>query len=576
MKRRILSLLLAISMLLAMTVTVDADGTIKDVSGYVQNGYDYIDSTADIIKPESWTGGGSSAAYDSTTDIVTITGTGNTDGKKGHFFGLTDSSRNVNGKSYYDVVPILNGLSDNKIFRISFDFTNKASANGEMQLGFQPLQGPQGTSNGRNYIYKFNLSTGEITSTGGAKATVTAPVDTTVKVNMIMNLKTGQSRLYVGKDNYISNNNVFSNTGKNIKAAIFDVNQAVSYNYQLKNLSFTVYSADTTMDEVAAYAYATADELYTPGYGFELNGFQSSGIGTLGKVDMSCEGDNATGYTLTAKDSFSNAGNGAVGRYWLANADKTAISQKSVLYHSFDYTPGTLTNTQRFGVRGGNGYQWFMEFRADNTIAVGNYNGTWQAGETYNIGLFVDLTSYKYYWLIDGNIVSDGTVYSARTPIWQICYSMLGTNDTMTLKNVYTLVYEEDAELLAELSKIAQNVYVKISNDMVLDTATQILTCTATMVGKDGAFDVADMIYAAYDANGNLVSVDYAETYAEDDMNTTELGIFYPYGELDISGVAEGDELTIKAFIWDSVAGMTPISNIGKYTYTVPTTTVVE
>ena len=573
MKRRILSLLLAISMLLAMTVVVDAAGTIKDVSGYVLHAYDYIDATA-AGKPERWKSGTHTMTDEN--DVTTISGTGSTTNSNAVFYGITDSSRNVNNKSYYDVATILNGTTDNKIFRISFEFTNKLSADANMQLGFNPLQGPQGASNGRNYIYKFNLSTGAITSVDGATSTVTCPVDTTIPVNMIMNLKTGESRLYVGKDTYIQSGNKFSSNGKNIKSMILWVDKEVSYNYQLKNLSFTVYSADTTMDEVAAYSYASSDELYTPGYGFELNGFQSSGIGTLGKVDMSCEGDNATGYTLTAKDSFSNVGNGAVGRYWLANADKTAISQKSVLYHSFDYTPGTLTNTQRFGVRGGNGYQWFMEFRADNTIAVGNYNGTWQAGETYNIGLFVDLTSYKYYWLIDGNIVSDGTVYSARTPIWQICYSMLGTNDTMTLKNVYTLVYEEDAELLAELSKIARNVYVKISNDMVLDTATQLLTCTATMVGKDGAFDVADMIYAAYDASGNLVSVDYAETYAEDDMNTTELGIFYPYGELDISGVAEGDELTIKAFIWDSVEGMTPISNIGKYTYTVPTTTVVE
>ena len=80
-------------------------------------------------------------------------------------------------------------------------------------------------------------------------------------------------------------------------------------------------------------------------------------------------------------------------------------------------------------------------------------------------------------------------------------------------------------------------------------------------------------MYAAYNADGKLVTVDWAEAYSED-VNTTEFGRAYPYGILDISGAAEGEKLTIKAFLWENVNGMKAISNAGVLSYTLPTTVV--
>ena len=102
------------------------------------------------------------------------------------------------------------------------------------------------------------------------------------------------------------------------------------------------------------------------------------------------------------------------------------------------------------------------------------------------------------------------------------------------------------------------------------------MTVTATIVGNDEAFDSAELIYVAYAADGTLVDTDIVETYSEDIVNVTDYGRYYPHGEIDVADVAEGENLTIKAFLWNSISGMTPISNVGQGTYTVPTTVVEE
>jgi len=444
MMKKFLSMLLIVCIVVsAVCTTTFAEGTVKDVSEHINYCFDYYDSTT-AAQPELWKSG--THTMTKKDGGVEISGTGNTDNSKAVFFGMTDYNGS-NGKSYYDRVPILGGLTDNKIFRISFKFTNKQSSNAKLQLGFNPLQGPQGTSNGRNFVYMFNLSNGEITSAGGSKSSVTCPVDTTIQMNMIMDLKTGASRLYVGKDNYISNTNVFSSSGKNMKAVLFWVDKAVDYNYDLSDLSFTVYNATTNMDEVAAYAYASPDEIFTPDYIWKYEGIQDSGICSLGWVDSSYTGNNQDGYTLTANSSISNASNGALGRFLLGSGNSGAIDGTSVLHQKFSYTPVNFNGTQRFGIRGNNGYEWYLYFDKSSgniTDSKNNVFGKWETGKTYEMDFIVDLTSYSYCWLIDGKTAASGTVYSSRRPLWQICYSMLTANDSMKLSGISTTLYKSD------------------------------------------------------------------------------------------------------------------------------------
>ena len=101
------------------------------------------------------------------------------------------------------------------------------------------------------------------------------------------------------------------------------------------------------------------------------------------------------------------------------------------------------------------------------------------------------------------------------------------------------------------------------------------LTVTATLAGNAQAYEEASLVYVLYAADGTLLDIDYPTTYSEY-INATEFGRAYPYGVLDITGVAEGEELTIKAFVWNSIDGMKSLSSAGTYEYTTPTTEVVE
>jgi hypothetical protein len=95
------------------------------------------------------------------------------------------------------------------------------------------------------------------------------------------------------------------------------------------------------------------------------------------------------------------------------------------------------------------------------------------------------------------------------------------------------------------------------------------------LIGDDTAFETGDLIYVAYDANGDLLKLDVAEATSED-MNATEFGRAYPYGFIDVSDLAEGAKVTLKAFLWDSLQGAKAISTVAEYTYTLPTTEAGE
>ncbi len=208
-----------------------------------------------------------------------------------------------------------------------------------------------------------------------------------------------------------------------------------------------MYSADTTMDEVAAYAYATADELYVPDYIWKYDGVQDSGVASLGWVSASYTGNNTDGYVLTADSSISNATNGAMGRFLLGGGNSSAIDGTTVLHQQFSYKPGTITGNHRFGVRGNNGYEWdlFFDYASKNIVdASGNVFSTWSADKTYEIDYIVDLSTYEFSWLVNGKVAASGSVHSARRPLWQICYGMMNANDSMTLKEITTTLYKSD------------------------------------------------------------------------------------------------------------------------------------
>ena len=134
-----------------------------------------------------------------------------------------------------------------------------------------------------------------------------------------------------------------------------------------------------------------------------------------------------------------------------------------------------------------------------------------------------------------------------------------------------TTLYDDSVAMIDIVKSIATNVYTDINNS-VYDNETKELTVTATIVGSSAAFQNADLIYVAYDAAGVIVDV-YDVAAASKHVNAAA-GRGYPYGKLDLSDVDEGEVVTIKAYLWTSLSGMTPISNVGQGTYTVPVTVV--
>ena len=70
--------------------------------------------------------------------------------------------------------------------------------------------------------------------------------------------------------------------------------------------------------------------------------------------------------------------------------------------------------------------------------------------------------------------------------------------------------------------------------------------------------------------------IDYSSGLSSDENVPDEITAMLEKYGVSFSDIAEGEKLTIKVFLWNSVSGMTPISYDGKGSFTVPVTVVEE
>ena len=189
-------------------------------------------------------------------------------------------------------------------------------------------------------------------------------------------------------------------------------------------------------------------------YVWRYIGVQDSGVASMGYVDSFITVTDS-GVAITSKSSVGN--NGGLGRFLLGSGGSSPINGSGVLHQHFSYTPGEGDGNQRFGIRGNNGYQWNLTFnRTDRSIrdSENSVFSSWSAGETYEMDYVVDLSNYKYYWLINGRPADRGSVYTGRRPLWQICYNILGPNENMTLSNMETTLYNTERTVESILEEL--------------------------------------------------------------------------------------------------------------------------
>ena len=342
-----------------------------------------------------------------------------------------------------------------------------------------------------------------------------------------------------------------------------------------------MYDEDVLLSDVIDYVMLDdKSSAVDTDYWWTIDGIKTGWQQIQGAMDGICTitGNNTDGYVLTPNSI--NESHYGFARYFLGSDDKDPLytsTDDKILWQSFEYNPTKLTSGQIIEVRGGNSaYQTLITaVPATETeaayLSIGGNKVEISSDKFYKIDLIINNKDYEYYILVDGKVYAHSAIWSSRRPLWQTVFSSYTLEESMTLKNMKTTVYDSTVDIYDIISQASNSVYVEAA-DLLYDADMKELQVTGTMVGSvDAISGTADIIYAAYNANGALVSVDFAEadnTY----MNITDYDRTYPYGYLDLTDAAEGDVLTIKAYLWDSVSGMTPISNIGEVEYTVPVT----
>ena len=575
MKKRLLSLLLTFAMALTLVcITVSAENVVKDVTENrysTYTAYYYVPGSADGAPNYiTWTDTGEATRDEGNEHIQTAV-------KKSGVATVPKGTEAIRVGGGLGNVKVQNTGFGAKTLHCRYTFVESSSP---IRMTFtyrnsSAKDAPKDT---------FTMTDTGVTF-GDANVEATAPYD----INIFQNVETGVTVIYVNDkilyDSRTTGANLFgTNASYWHRFSFMTTEDDSNLKLVIKNMHHEVYDAKFLLSDVIDYVMLDdKSQARQTDYLWTIDGIKTDWAKIQGAMDGRCTitGDNTNGYVLTP-NSIDGSHYGFA-RYFLGHGDKKALAQSTadkVLWQSFEYSPTNLTTGQIIEIRGNDGYQTLIkavpatETEAAYLLIDGEKVCEINSNDFYKIDLIINNKDYETYILVDGKVAWHDAIQQGRRPLWQTVFSSYAMGESMTLKNMKTTVYDKTVSVYDILKQTSTSVYTDIT-DSVYDQDTNELVVTAILVGDNTIFDTADLVYVAYNADGKLVDVCSAEASSED-MNTTEFSRAYPYGELNISSAAEGENLTIKAFLWDSIAGMKPISNVGQYTYTVPTTTVVE
>lgn len=363
-----------------------------------------------------------------------------------------------------------------------------------------------------------------------------------------------------------------------------------AFKFVIKNVHHDVYSEEIPMEDVINYVMNNRTGVKT-NYLWMIDGINKDWKKIQGALDgaYAIDGDNENGYIIKGiqdnsrarylLDSGHTAYNSSNNPYdeWCALSKSTS---DKILWQSFMYKPSNLTKGQLFRIRGNNAYQSILKAKpatdaepAQLMAMSGEEEGEkvceLDGNKFYKIDLVVNNKDYRYYVMVDGKIVARGTIWSSRQPLWQTVFELAEKDESMTLKNVRTTVYDSTVGIYDVLSEAATSVYTRIAGSSY-DEANKELTVEAAIDGNADAFENGTLYYAVYDPDGALAGVTFGEV-DNSSVNTDEHDRTYPYGVFDLSAFETGTVLNIKAFLWGD--NISPLSNAAKSSFTIPAST---
>lgn len=571
MKKRLLSVLFIAAVMLSMVCSIaSAEAVVKDVSAYGASTY-----TAAYYVP----GSSGSSTY------ITWSDTGSQDKGGEHIQtavikdGVSSVPAGTNainvGGALGNVLLSNNNNYGAKTLHCRYTFVESSSP---ILMRFQY----QTSSNGGSPRDAFTMTNTGVTY-GSTTVAATAPYD----INIFQNVDSGVVVVYVNDEILIDQRktagNMWGSKSHHWQQFRFVTTQEDSaFKLVIKNMHHEVYDQRVLLSDVIDYVMLNdKSTAVNTNYWWTIDGIKTEWKEIQGAVDGICSitGNNTDGYVL--QPTSINETHYGFARYFLGSDDTDPLytsTDDKILWQSFEYNPTKLTSGQIIEVRGGtSAYQTLITaVPATQTEAAylkigGKKACEINSDEFCKIDLIINNKDYELYILVDGKVAWHNAIWDTRRPLWQTVFSSYTTEESMTLRNMKTTVYDSTVDIYDIISQASNSVYVEAAG-LLYDADTKELQVTGTMVGSVDALPAtADIIYAAYNADGALVSVNYAET-DNTYMNVADYDRTYPYGYLDLTAAAEGDVLTIKAFLWDSVSGMTPISNVGEVEYTVPVT----
>lgn len=570
MKKRLLSVLFTVAVMLSMVcVTASAEAVVKDVSAYGASTYTaayYVPGSSGDSNKIAWSATGSQDKGGEHIQTAEI---------KDGVSSVPAGTNAINVGGALGNVKLKNNDSYGaKTLHCRYTFVESSSP---ILMKFQY----QTSSNGGSPRDAFTMTNTGVTY-GSTTVAATAPYD----INIFQNVDSGVTVVYVNDEILIDQRktagNMWGSSSHHWQQFRFVTTQADSaFKLVIKNMHHEVYDQRVLLSDVIDYVMLNdKSTAVNTNYWWTIDGIKTDWKEIQGAMDGLCSitGDNTNGYVLTPNSI--NESHYGYARYFLGSDDKDPIYQSSedmILHQSFEYNPTNLTSGQIIEIRGKDAYQTLITaVPATQTDAAylkigGKKACEINSDEFCKIDLIINNKDYELYILVDGKVAWHNAIWDTRTPLWQTVFSSYTTEESMTLRNMKTTVYDSTVDMYDIVSQVSNSVYVEAAG-LLYDANTKELQVTGTMVGSvDALLGTADIIYAAYNADGALVSVDYTET-DNTYMNVADYDRTYPYGYLDLTDAAEGDVLTIKAYLWDSVSGMTPISNAGEVKYTIPAT----
>ena len=360
-----------------------------------------------------------------------------------------------------------------------------------------------------------------------------------------------------------------------------------NFRFVLKNAHHDVYSAEIPMEDVINYVMNNKTGENT-NYLWMIDGINTGWKNIQGAMDgaYAIDGNNENGYTITASGAnvfaryFLNSGHTPSSGTTIEVSPLSKSKSDKILWQSFMYKPSNLTGEQLFRIRGNNAYLSLLKAKpatatepAQLMTVSGSDGGekicVLDSNKFYKIDLIVNNKDYRYYVVVDGRIVMRGTLWTSVQPLWQTVFAFAKKDDSMTLKNVRTTVYDSTVGIYDVLSEAATSVYTRISGSSY-DEASKELTVEAAIDGNADAFENGTLYYAVYDPDGALAGVTFGDV-DNSSVNKDEHGRTYPHGVFDLSAFEAGTVLNIKAFLWGD--NISPLSNAAKSSFTIPAST---